>query len=93
MLYVDFNPYKGKAFPINSQTNITLLPRIFTSHKARMTRNPDSQFGVLDNDSWFGILLCGLSDFLSFSRPFSKIKLALKHRLNSSDIFIEFLTI
>jgi len=32
-----------------------------------MTRTPDSQFGVLDNDSWFGILLCGLRDFLFLS--------------------------
>jgi len=93
MSYVDFSPCKGKVFPINSQNNITLLPRIFTSHKTRMTRTTDSQFGVLDNDSYFGILLCGLTDFLIFSRPFRKIMLALKHRQNSSDMFIEFRTI
>ena len=56
MSYVDFSHCKGNAYPINSQTNITLLPRIFTSHKACMTRIPDSQFGVLDND--FGLESC-----------------------------------
>jgi hypothetical protein len=32
-----------------------------------MTHTPDSQFEVLDKDSWFGILLCGLRNFLFLS--------------------------